>query len=257
MAQLPLSPGCDCAGRRVSRSMALRPVPIDLDLARQLQFPEPGYAQYSRLQGSYVWPENIWPETPSLDAQWSVTPESGASLQGFGSDEMGADTRTTLVLKNLPRHFDKDALKDLLEKLGFRGFFDFLYVPLQWNQESCVGYGLVNLTSHEVALRLWNHFRKGASENLEVCWDTRHQGLDQLIKYYRNNSVMHPLLPEHCKPMLLLSGEKVDFPPPTKALTTPKSLRGSKFRKSWGDAKDKLVNDLLFYLKEAEAKTSQ
>lgn len=26
--------------------------------------------------------------------------------------------RTTLVLKNLPRHFDKDALKDLLEKLG-------------------------------------------------------------------------------------------------------------------------------------------
>eukprot|EP00913_Durusdinium_trenchii_P029572 g27718.t1 len=164
--------------------MALRPVPIDLDLARQLQFPEPGYAQYSRLQGSYVWPENIWPETPSLDAQWSVTPESGASLQGFGSDEMGADTRTewlsgilavglalqamsaqtTLVLKNLPRHFDKDALKDLLEKLGFRGFFDFLYVPLQWNQESCVGYGLVNLTSHEVALRLWNHFRKGQPE---------------------------------------------------------------------------------------------
>ena len=26
--------------------------------------------------------------------------------------------RTTLVLKNLPRHFDKEALKSLLEKLG-------------------------------------------------------------------------------------------------------------------------------------------
>ncbi|CAK9028378.1 unnamed protein product [Durusdinium trenchii] len=144
--------------------------------------------------------------------------------------ETGPRSRTTLVLKNLPRHFDKDALKDLLEKLGFRGFFDFLYVPLQWNQESCVGYGLVNLTSHEALCFRWNFFcieLLGASENLEVCWDTRHQGLDQLIKYYRNNSVMHPLLPEHCKPMLLLSGEKVDFPPPTKARLRESALHGN------------------------------
>lgn len=197
-----------------------------------------------------------WPDTPTLDAQRTATPESSRSFRGSISDEP-SDTRTTLVLKNLPRHFDKEALKSLLEKLGFRGFFDFLYVPLQWNQESCVGYGLVNLTSPEVAGQLWEHFERGggAAEDLEVCWDTRHQGLEQLIKYYRNNSVMHPLLPEHCKPMLLQDGEQVEFPAPTKALTTPKSLRGSKFRKSWGDAKDKLVNGLLFYLKEVESKT--
>ena len=226
---------------------------LDLHLARSIQALESQTYSKIQLQGNLP----SWPDTPILDAQRTATPESSGSFRGGSSSDEAMDSRTTLVLKNLPRQFDKEALKDLLEKLGFRGFFDFLYVPLQWNQESCVGYGLVNLTSPEVARRLWKSFDRGTEsceEDLEVCWDTRHQGLDQLIKYYRNNSVMHPLLPEHCKPMLLLHGEQVEFPAPTKALTTPKSLRGSKFRKSWGDAKDKLVNGLLFYLKEVDAK---
>eukprot|EP00435_Cladocopium_sp_Y103_P074401 s126_g48.t1 len=112
-------------------------------------------------------------EVPVLSCPGTLTSQSAPQRRCSISDE-ATESRTTLVLKNLPRHFDKEALKSLLEKLGFRGFFDFLYVPLQWNQESCVGYGLVNLTSPEVAGQLWEQFERGgagAEEDLEVCWD--------------------------------------------------------------------------------------
>lgn len=223
-----------------------------------------------------VWPYNrlqFWPAAAlqmqeidmtrmaAVDSNWITTPDSTSS-RGFSSDD-SSESRTTLVMKNLPRSFDRNMLKKLLDSEGFAGSFDFLYVPLQWNQEQCVGYGLVNFVSVEAANRVWDHFvsyRDWDSPGhglLELCWDTRHQGLQQLIKYYRNNSVMHPTLPDDCKPVLFNQGKQVPFPPPTKALTTPKSLRGSKFNKSWGDAKDKLVSGLAYYLKEAEAKPSQ
>eukprot|EP00438_Fugacium_kawagutii_P003584 Skav221592 [mRNA] locus=scaffold1698:278442:283098:+ [translate_table: standard] len=102
-------------------AMENRPVPINLDdFTRGIQIAENGGAvQYQgpkvRFQGVHV--PSAWPDTPTLDAQRTATPESSASFQG-GSSSDEAENRTTLVLKNLPRHFDKEALKVLLEKLG-------------------------------------------------------------------------------------------------------------------------------------------
>eukprot|EP00439_Symbiodinium_sp_Y106_P048143 s73_g6.t1 len=103
----------------------------------------------------------------AVDSNWITTPDSTSS-RGFSSDD-SSESRTTLVMKNLPRSFDRtpNMLKKLLDAEGFAGSFDFLYVPLQWNQEAksrardeeqCVGYGLVNFVSAEAANRVWDHF---------------------------------------------------------------------------------------------------
>ena len=52
-----------------------------------------------------------------------IVPHDSFSLYITQNHSTPSLSRTTLVLKNLPRHFDKEALKDLLEQRGVAGTF--------------------------------------------------------------------------------------------------------------------------------------
>eukprot|EP00435_Cladocopium_sp_Y103_P068595 s724_g31.t2 len=95
--------------------------------------------------------------------------------------------------------------------LRFAGRFNFLYVPLCFREKNSLCYAFINfvdLTSLEL-------FRQ------------RHQGLSSIIQYYRNNSVMHPSVPDECKPILLSGTQRIPFPSPLKKIKMPKKLKGS------------------------------
>uniref|UniRef100_A0A0E0N6H8 RRM domain-containing protein n=1 Tax=Oryza rufipogon TaxID=4529 RepID=A0A0E0N6H8_ORYRU len=70
--------------------------------------------------------------------------------------------------------------------------YDFLYLPIDFNNKCNVGYGFVNLTSPEAAVRLYKAFHKQPWEvfnSRKICQVTyaRVQGLDALKEHFKNS----------------------------------------------------------------------
>lgn len=142
-----------------------------------------------------------------------------------------AVSRTTLMLRNLPSCFTKQALLDTLDSKGMAGQFDFVYLPIDFLSGAALGYAFVNFSTTEDAelamdrlqgFDSWKNLLGSASQKvLEVCWSDPHQGLDMLVERYRNSRVMHGSVPDEFKPVMFKDGEKVDFPRPSKRVRPP------------------------------------
>lgn len=130
------------------------------------------------------------------------------------------------MLRDLPRSITRKALADVLNA-DFSGQYDFIYLPLDFQRSSPLGYAFVNFISNEAALSAMAHFHgftQWNSQNDTPCiavWSAPHQGLEAHIERYRNSPVMHPAVPDKFKPLLLQDGQRLSFPAPTKKLTAP------------------------------------
>eukprot|EP00439_Symbiodinium_sp_Y106_P070687 s91_g12.t1 len=65
------------------------------------------------------------------------------------------EQRTSVMLKNLPEHFTGDILKELIDKEGFAGAYDFLYMPMKFISQTPFGYAFVNLVSADAVRDFW------------------------------------------------------------------------------------------------------
>lgn len=146
-----------------------------------------------------------------------------------GTCEVPEELRTTVMLRPLPPSFTRNLLVELLDAEGFRGRYDFVYVPVDFNSGSSLGYAFVNLTSPEFARCFWSYFDGFSGwtipSNNEVCtvtWSDPHQGLAAHVQRYRDSPVMHPEVPEIWKPLIYVNGKRARFPSPTKKLKAPK-----------------------------------
>lgn len=106
--------------------------------------------------------------------------------------------RTTVMVQNVPRKQSPEDFLKIIDKEGFKGQYDFVYLP--WDPESGEvnpknrGYVFVNLRSHDMALK----FMEG-----KTCgWAEKKQGFEDNMRYYRNrkNSAMHESIPESYRP---------------------------------------------------------
>jgi hypothetical protein len=135
---------------------------------------------------------------------------------------------TTVILRNLPIEGDRETVMQLLDDEGFKGGYDFLHYPIDFNKEIGLGYAVVNMVSHDVALDVWKHFEGfnswlSPSDNVcEVAWNTPHQGLTTHIERYRNSPLMHESVPETYRPILLENGIRKRFPAPTSNIRAPR-----------------------------------
>lgn len=141
------------------------------------------------------------------------------------------DTRTTVMIRNLPDSCGRDMLQEVLDSKGFSGQYDFLYVPVDFGSGNGLGYAFVNLLSPEVAANVWSTF-DGFQEwsvpsetACTVCWSHPHQGLAAHVERYMNSPVMHHSVPDAWKPALFMNCMRVAFPPPTKTIKAPKAPR--------------------------------
>eukprot|EP00435_Cladocopium_sp_Y103_P040227 s2780_g10.t3 len=136
--------------------------------------------------------------------------------------------RTTVMLRNLPNNYTRDMLLELIDSLGFRGQYDFLYLPIDFQTQACLGYAFVNLVDSGVVPAFWRAFDGFSNWSLpsrKVCyisWSGPHQGLEAHIDRYRNSPVMHPDVGDECKPLIFKDGVRVMFPPPTKSIRPPR-----------------------------------
>lgn len=155
-------------------------------------------------------------------------PWAGANLKPAPTENfVNEDQYTTVMLRNLPNDYTRDMLMELLDGQGFSGRFDFIYVPFDFKKHAGLGYAFMNMVTHEDAthamraLTGFHDWKLKSNKVLQIAWSTPLQGLWANVERYKNSPVMHPDVPNEFKPLLLVNGVSVDFPPPTKTLQAP------------------------------------
>jgi hypothetical protein len=103
---------------------------------------------------------------------------------------------TTLMIRNIPSRLSQQDLVLELQDLGFAGTFDFLYIPIDKNTLSNVGYAFVNFVEPIWAKKCmetfqnyrFNRCRRGPSRVASVSI-AHLQGLEKNLQHYENSAV--------------------------------------------------------------------
>eukprot|EP00930_Biecheleria_cincta_P029756 TRINITY_DN20665_c0_g2_i2.p1 TRINITY_DN20665_c0_g2~~TRINITY_DN20665_c0_g2_i2.p1 ORF type:complete len:510 (-),score=94.08 TRINITY_DN20665_c0_g2_i2:536-2002(-) len=125
---------------------------------------------------------------------------------------------TTVMLRNLPNNYTRAMLLKMLDDEGFAGVYNFLYLPIDFKTQACLGYAFVNLVDPSQVVNFWSKFSGFSNWVLpskKVCsvgWSGPHQGLEAHVERYRSSPVMHPSVPDECKPVIFEQGVRVQFP---------------------------------------------
>jgi hypothetical protein len=172
---------------------------------------------------------------------FSHHPESSATgsadmLQGSDANSVAETSeQTTIILRNCPLECTRDMLLQMLDDEGFRGGYDFVHLPIDFQTKVGLGYAIVNMVSSSVALCVQQHFQGfhkwafQSDNHIEVDWNRPHQGLQAHIERYRNSPLMHESVPETYRPVLFENGCRVPFPAATTKIRAPR-IRHQKIK---------------------------
>jgi len=139
------------------------------------------------------------------------------------------DTRTTLMIRNLPNDYTQAMVLELLESKGFgSNTYNFFYLPIDFQTRVALGYAFIDLAHPSLVQPFWevlDGFSDWVVRSGKVCWVSwcePSQGLETHIERYRNSPVMHDSVPDEHKPLLLENGCRIPFPKPTKSIRAPR-----------------------------------
>ncbi|CAK0884914.1 unnamed protein product, partial [Prorocentrum cordatum] len=125
-----------------------------------------------------------------------VSPALGIPQQSLTKSQ----AKTTAMLRNLPCSYTRGELIRDLDRKGFAGGYDFVYVPMDFERELCKGFGFVNFTTEEQLREFIKEFegRQLHASSPKVCAVTmsRAQGLRANILRFRNSPVMDSEVPD-------------------------------------------------------------
>jgi hypothetical protein len=99
---------------------------------------------------------------------------------------MGRDKRTTVMIRNIPiKYSDEMLLKELDE---FKGKFDCIYLPYDYEKDGNRGYAFINFI-HPFHILLFHHKFEGKTWNLfeskKICElnSAKFQGINEIKKH--------------------------------------------------------------------------
>ena len=124
------------------------------------------------------------------------------------------DTRTTVMVRNIPNKYTKQMLLDEVN-VNHDRTYDFFYLPIDFKNRCNVGYAFINFVNPEHIVRFsedfqghrWKNFNSG-----KVCDITyaRIQGQAAMVTRFQNSSLLEK--DDAYKPLLFRGGERVPFP---------------------------------------------
>lgn len=119
----------------------------------------------------------------------------------------GEDTRTTLMIKNIPNKYTSKMLLDAIDEYHV-GTYDFIYLPIDFRNKCNVGYAFINMLSPAYIIPFYEAFNgkkwdKFNSEKVVSLAYARIQGLAALVARFQNSSLMHE--DKCCRPIVLNS----------------------------------------------------
>jgi hypothetical protein len=163
-------------------------------------------------------------------------PDDDGSISGDGDVSCSSDNNrenprenTTLYIEKVPADYTRVLFANTLDKEGFAGTYDFLFVGMDLRTRVCNGFALVNFRSNALALRALECFKSfdrwlTQSSQLAVpIFSEYYQGMDELIERHRNSPIMHGSVPDIYKPVLFDANGKLEkFPQPTRQIRVPR-----------------------------------
>ncbi|XP_077250961.1 protein MEI2-like 2 [Tasmannia lanceolata] len=116
----------------------------------------------------------------------------------------GEDTRTTLMIKNIPNKYTSKMLLAAIDE-NHRGTYDFLYLPIDFKNKCNVGYAFINMISPSHIIPFYQAFNgkrweKFNSEKVASLAYARIQGKTALVTHFQNSSLMNE--DKRCRPIL-------------------------------------------------------
>merc|ERR1712048_1180897 len=185
-------------------------------------------------EGSTVPSESDESGTEEKDVnQGQVGLESQVHVRDLHSSQSTCHVpRTSLMLRNIPTEYTRADFLELIDQQGFKGLYDFVYVPFKSNKELNQGYAFINITTEENAERFRAHLAGfsawGISSHM-VCdpiWSDRVQGVDAHVERLRDSRIMHESIEDRFQPALFKDGRRVPFPKPTVEVKKPRKKQG-------------------------------
>ncbi|KAL5177883.1 Protein MEI2-like 2 [Glycine soja] len=119
----------------------------------------------------------------------------------------GEDTRTTLMIKNIPNKYTSKMLLAAIDE-NHQGTYDFLYLPIDFKNKCNVGYAFINMVSPSHIIAFYKAFNgkkweKFNSEKVASLAYARIQGKAALVMHFQNSSLMNE--DKRCRPILFHS----------------------------------------------------
>ncbi|KAG6554691.1 hypothetical protein Mapa_003709 [Marchantia paleacea] len=153
----------------------------------------------------------------------------------------GEDSRTTLMIKNIPNKYTSKMLLAAIDE-HHRGTYDFIYLPIDFKNKCNVGYAFINMIAPSRIVPFYQAFNgkkweKFNSEKVASLAYARIQGKAALVAHFQNSSLMNE--DKRCRPILFHSegphvGDQVftligeePFPVGVNVRTRPSRDRGS------------------------------
>ncbi|KAA8540620.1 hypothetical protein F0562_024461 [Nyssa sinensis] len=145
----------------------------------------------------------------------------------------GEDSRTTLMLKNIPNKYTSKMLLAAIDE-HCRGTYDFIYLPIDFKNKCNVGYAFINMIDPLQIIPFYKAFNgkkweKFNSEKMASLAYARIQGKAALIAHFQNSSLMNE--DKRCRPILFRTdgpnaGDQEPFPMGTKIRLRPSKSQG-------------------------------
>ncbi|XP_054821403.1 protein MEI2-like 1 isoform X2 [Prosopis cineraria] len=146
----------------------------------------------------------------------------------------GEDSRTTLMIKNIPNKYTSKMLLAAIDE-QCRGTYDFLYLPIDFKNKCNVGYAFINMIDPAQIIPFHQAFNgkkweKFNSEKVASLAYARIQGKAALIAHFQNSSLMNE--DKRCRPILFHTdgpnaGDPEPFPMGTNVRMRPGKSRCS------------------------------
>jgi hypothetical protein len=76
---------------------------------------------------------------------------------------------TTMMLRNIPSKYTQIAIMEEIDALGFKGTYDFFYLPMDLHNRGNVGYAFINFVSPQAAERFRMSFTDYQFSSRKVC----------------------------------------------------------------------------------------
>jgi len=144
------------------------------------------------------------------------TPEDPALMLFIEDVESGQDTRTSLMVRNIPNKYTQRMFLDEIRAGGHGDKIDFFYLPIDFKNKCNRGYAFINFIKssdigpffRQYSTKPWKNFN---SEKLCAIKYARIQGKVAMIKRFENSALMEK--EDEFRPLVFDNkGELEEFP---------------------------------------------
>jgi RNA recognition motif 2 len=143
--------------------------------------------------------------------------------------DSGRDTRTSLMVRNIPNKYTQQMLLNELQENGHGpGIIDFFYLPIDFKNRCNRGYAFVNFVDFKDIIPFHTryfgkHWRTFNSDKICDITYARIQGKQAMLKRFENSALMEK--DDEYKPLVFVSdgpdkGNRLPFPDPNALINS-------------------------------------